>query len=365
MPQLYRLVRPLLFKLDPELAHRLAFAVLRVAEFVLERTGTRAGAQDPALTQKLWGAAFPNPIGLAAGFDKNAELPHVWAALGFGFAELGTVTAQSQAGNPKPRLFRLTADQALINQMGFNNHGAAAIAAALRARLRRRPRIPLGLNLGKSRVTPLDRASDDYLASFRVLAPFADYVAVNISSPNTPGLRDLQSATQLEPLLAALQEENFLLAQTSGTPLRPLLIKVSPDLSEPDLHAVVSVAQRCHIAGLIATNTTTDRSSLRTRGRLATQEGGLSGMPLRQRSTEVIRLLHRTAGGRLPIIGVGGVFTPEDVYEKIRAGASLIQVYTGFVYEGPHLPRVLAVGLRRLLLRDGITNIHHAVGRDA
>lgn len=365
MPSLYRVLRPLLFRLDPETAHRFTTALLKPLEAVLERREAHTGPPDPTLTQTLWGLTFPNPVGLAAGLDKDADLPHVWAAIGFGFAELGTVTAHAQAGNPQPRLFRLSADEALINRMGFNNRGASALAARLPARLRRRPGIPLGINLGKSRATPVEHAREDYLASFRALFPFADYVAINVSSPNTPGLRELQSTAQLEPLLHAVQQENSRLGQAHGTAPRPLLIKVSPDLSDAELRAIAAVAQQNRIAGLIATNTTTSRPPLRAPADLAAQEGGLSGRPLRRRSTEAVRILYRATGGQLSIIGVGGVFTPDDAYEKMRAGASLVQVYTGFIYEGPSLPRALAAGLRRLLDRDGFANIRQAVGRDA
>jgi dihydroorotate dehydrogenase len=323
-------------------------------------------AGDPLLRQEVWGLTFSNPIGLAAGFDKNCELPRLWPALGFGFAELGTVTAQAQPGNERPRLFRLTADRALINRLGFNNDGAQAIARSLARRLRRgRPPIPLGLNLGKSRATPLADAAGDYLLSFRLLWPLADYVAINVSSPNTPGLRDLQSEAQLEPLLRVLRDENERCAAAHRAAPRPLLLKVSPDLDAAGLASIVRVALHHKVAGLIATNTTIARAPLRASASLAQQEGGLSGAPLRDRSTEVIRLLYRLGEGQLPIIGVGGIFTAADAYAKIRAGASLLQVYTGFIYEGPSLPRRLAAGLGDCLRRDGFSTIADAVGRDA
>jgi dihydroorotate dehydrogenase len=362
---LYPVLRPLLFRLPAESAHRAGFAPLRLLEDLLERFGGGSAAGDPVLAQDLWGLHFPVPLGLAAGFDKNAELPHVWAAVGFGFAELGTVTAQPQGGNPRPRLFRLPADRALINRLGFNNRGAAAVARALAARLRRRrPPIPIGVNLGKSRSAPLDQAVDDYLQSFRALAPLADYVAVNVSSPNTPGLRDLQSAAQLEPLLAALQKENREQAHREGRAARPLLVKVAPDLGEEELSDIAAVALRAQVAGLIATNTTIERPALKSPRHLVEEAGGLSGAPLRDRATAVVRALRRSTRGRLAIVGVGGIFDAEDAYAKIRSGASLLQAYTGFVYEGPGFAPLLSRRLRELLLRDGFERVRDAVGVD-
>ena len=359
----YAAIRPLLFRLDAERAHNLVFGGLAACERLLVAAGAAPHPwSHPAITQQLWGATFPNPVGLAAGFDKGARAPHVWPLLGFGFAELGTITAHAQPGNPRPRMFRLSADRALINRLGFNNPGAAAAAQRL-ARLQRRlqPPLPIGINLGKSRVTPLEAAAQDYAQSLRALFPFAAYVVINVSSPNTPGLRDLQAEEHLAALLAALVHENAALAETHRQPARPLLIKVAPDLTDEALAAVVSVASRGGAAGLVATNTTIARDGLHT----ATDEaGGLSGAPLRARSTAVIRTLHRLAGGALPIIGVGGIFTAADAYEKIRAGASLVQLYTGMVYEGPRLARRIAGGLVDLLRRDGFGHLRDAVGVD-
>jgi len=362
----YPALRPLLFRLDAERAHTLVLRALSVVESALARRGGAPPAAIPALRQDLFGRSFPNPIGLAAGLDKNAELPHVWQRLGFGFAELGTVTARAQAGNPRPRLFRLPEEQALINRMGFNNRGAEAVARELRRRLGgRRCGIPLGLNIGKSRVVSIEEAGSDYAESLRLLAPLADYLVVNVSSPNTPGLRDLQSEALLEPLLEAVQGENRRLAAMRGGGPLPLLVKVSPDLTEEALHAVVEVARRTGISGLVATNTTVQRPLRAPAARVAAETGGLSGAPLRDLSTRVIRFLHRETAGGLPIIGVGGVFGPEDAYEKIRAGASLVQVYTALIYAGPGLPRDLCVGLASLLERDGFSHLRQAVGCDA
>jgi dihydroorotate dehydrogenase len=363
---LYHLVRPLLFALPPEAMHSVAHATLAPLEAVLERTGVPAAASDPVLAQDLWGLHFPNPLGLAAGFDKNGALPHVWAALGFGFAEIGTVTAHAQPGNPPPRLFRLSDADALINRLGFNNDGAEAVARALRSRLALQPlAIPLGINLGKSRTTPLEDAVADYRASLGALFDCAGYVVVNVSSPNTPGLRDLQAEALLAPLLNALQDENRRLARERGVSPRPLLVKLAPDLGDDALGAIVAVASGCAVDGLVATNTTLDRTALPSDHPQRDEVGGLSGAPLRARATAVVRRLYQLAKGRLPIIGVGGIFTAAHAYEKIRAGASLVQVYTGFVYEGPTLPRVLTGELRDLVQRDGFTRLADAVGVDA
>jgi dihydroorotate dehydrogenase len=363
---LYRWLRPLLFAIPAETIHGWASRGLSLAQRRLQRSGGRAASTDPLLHQQLWGLTFPNPVGLAAGFDKNGALPHVWAALGFGFAELGTVTAEAQPGNPPPRLFRLPAEHGLLNRLGFNNHGAAAVARDLRARLHlHRPDIPLGINLGKSRVTPLERAVDDYRTSLSLLFDCADYVVVNVSSPNTPGLRDLQGEAQLAPLLEVLQVDVRRLSAERGVAPRPLLVKVAPDLSDDGLRAVTDVALSCGIAGLIATNTTVDRTLLPAGHPLAAEAGGISGAPLRERATAVIRRLYRLSGGRLPIVGVGGIFSADDAYAKIRAGASLVQLYTGFVYEGPGLPRRICRGLRERLVRDRCASVADAVGSDA
>lgn len=363
---LYALVRPLLFRLSAERAHRLAGAALVPWQMALQRRPPRPPPPDPLLAQRLWGLEFANPLGLAAGFDKNGELPHVWAALGFGFAELGTVTALAQAGNPQPRLFRLPDDGALLNRLGFNNRGATRVAAELTARLAGgRPPIPLGINLGKSKLAPLDDAAADYCASLRALHGLADYLVVNVSSPNTPGLRDLQAEAQLAPLLAALQAENRRLADAAGGAPRPLLLKIAPDLADEALPSIVALARAHDLAGLIATNTTIDRGALPAGHPLAGEPGGLSGAPLRARSTAVVRALYRIAGPGLPIVGVGGIASGADAYEKIRAGAALVQAYTGFVYRGPRFAALVLDELRALLRRDGFAAVSDAVGVDA
>jgi dihydroorotate dehydrogenase len=363
---LYDLIRPLLFTLSPETAHAVAFRALAAGQAVLQRYEGGGDADDPLLTQEIWGLRFANPLGLAAGFDKNGALPHVWPALGFGFAELGTVTALAQPGNPAPRLFRLPAERGLINRLGFNNDGADAVARQLAARLdHHRPPCPLGLNLGKSKLTALDHAVDDYLRSLRALARLADYIVVNVSSPNTPGLRDLQGEAQLGPLLATLQAENERLARAAGRRPPPLLVKLAPDLSDDGLAALVEVARHYQVAGLIATNTTIDRSALPADHPLAREAGGLSGAPLRQRSTAVVRTVYRLTRGAMPLIGVGGIFSGADAYEKLRAGASLVQAYTGFIYGGPSFARRVCRELRALLQRDGVRHVAQIVGVDA
>jgi dihydroorotate dehydrogenase len=360
---LYRLLRPLLFRLDAERAHRLAVAAASFASSTCARLRFAPRPHThPRLTQELWGITFPNPVGLAAGFDKDARAPYLWPLLGFGFAELGTITAEAQPGNPPPRLLRLPADRALINRLGFNSEGAAAVAARLgRSSRQCSATIPLGINIGKSRVTALEDAAADYVRSFRQLFPFASYVAVNVSSPNTPALRDLQAEGQLAALLSALSAENRGLAQAYGCQPRPLLIKLAPDLADEAYDAIVRVARATGAAGFVATNTTIARQGLQTVSDMA---GGLSGAPLRARATAVIRHLYRLTHGDLPIIGVGGVFSASDAYEKIRAGAALVQLYTGLVYEGPLLAARIARGLVALLERDGL-RLPEATGRDA
>jgi dihydroorotate dehydrogenase len=329
------LVRPLLFSLDPETAHRFTIGLLRqVSNFdlALRTLGSFRPRSNP---KTLFGLNFPNPIGLAAGLDKNGVTIPAWAAIGFGFIEIGTVTAKAQSGNPKPRIFRLPKQQALINRLGFNNDGADAIAERLR-RLRRSgrwPAVPVGINIGKSRATPLEQATDDYLYSFRLLRDFADYIALNISSPNTPGLRELQEPQRLSELLHAIGRE-------PGAAPKPLLVKISPDLSPAELEAVLAVCEENAVAGLIATNTTLDHSSIPP---AFDEEGGLSGAPLRQKSTTLVREI--VGKSAIPVIASGGIFDAESAQEKFQAGAQLIQLYTGFVYRGPRLIREIMTAL--------------------
>ena len=354
---LYPFLRPLLFSLDPEHAHRLA---LQALHWVQAAPLQPSPPSDPRLSQEVWGVRFPNPVGLAAGYDKNAEVPLAWPALGFGFAELGTLTAQAQPGNPKPRIFRLEKDRACINRLGFNNDGAAAAARRLgRLLTGRQCPIPLGFNIGKSRTTPLEDAVNDYLESSALLLPFADYLVVNVSSPNTPELRKLQEVERLAKLLEALMMQATQLARQTDTTPKPIVVKIAPDLSEAEIQEIAKRALDIGIAGLIATNTTLDRPGLRSP---IDEVGGLSGRPLAERAAEVLRSLFQAVEGRLPLIGVGGIFSAADAYERICAGASLVQVYTGLIYEGPFLPRRIAHGLSRILDREGLSHIRDAVG---
>ena len=354
----YPLLRPLFFSFDPEHAHYLALNALQLLQASPFKSPPPS---DPRLRQELWGLDFPNPVGLAAGYDKNAQIPLAWSALGFGFAELGTLTAKAQPGNPQPRIFRLEKDQACINRLGFNNEGAQAAAQRLKSLLpANRPHpIPLGFNIGKSRVASLDEAVNDYLESSGQLLPFADYLVVNVSSPNTPDLRKLQEVERLRQLLEALLAQAKQLAQQASTKPKPVLVKIAPDLPDEEIVEIAQLSLAVGISGLIATNTTTARPALRTQ---INEIGGLSGRPLAVRATEVLRVLFQTVEGKLPLIGVGGIFSAEDAYERICAGASLVQVYTGLIYEGPFLPRRIARGLGQILSRKGIGYIGEAIG---
>lgn len=373
-------LRPLMFKglkTDPEQVHRQFIAACAQLErksdrpwgaWILRQIHGQLGFQDPSLVQELWGISFPNPVGLAAGFDKDGVASTIWPAFGFGFAEVGTVTCHPQPGNPQPRLFRLPEDDAAINRMGFNNQGAAQMAQVLSAAKPLRqtlqksgfPQIPIGVNLGKSKITPLEEAVQDYSASFRLLRDYADYVVVNVSSPNTPGLRSLQSVEQLAPILAALVQENHLHL--------PILVKIAPDLAWEDITAIVQLSEQYQLAGIIATNTTINREGLKTQQIVATgnppeaELGGLSGAPIRMRSTEVIRFIRKQT--ELPMIGVGGIFTPKDAWEKLAAGASLVQVYTGWTYEGPWMVRRILQGLVQALQIYGFQQMTDVVGTD-
>ncbi|MFW6050889.1 MAG: quinone-dependent dihydroorotate dehydrogenase [Myxococcota bacterium] len=361
---IYRwLLRPLLWLVPAEAAHRLVFGALRL---VTALPGVRSllralcTVRDPALEVRALGLRFPTPVGLAAGFDKDAEGYEALGALGFGFVEIGTLTAAPQPGNPKPRLFRLPRDRALINRMGFNNAGAEAGAA----RLARDRRTVVGVNVGKTKAVPEERAVDDYVIGTEHLAPHADYFVVNVSSPNTPGLRDLQAVEKLRPLLVAVRA-----ALDRCVPDRrvPLLVKVAPDLADEDVDAVADLALEVGLDGIIATNTTISRAGLSTPPERVAQHGagGLSGAPLAGRATEVLRRVRARAGDRLVLIAAGGIETAEDAWARIKAGASLVQVYTALVYGGPLLPRRIAAGLLALARAEGFERVQDAVGADA
>ncbi len=359
---LYRsLLRPILFRLPAEMAHDLALHSLSVAPQLTKRLAGKRYTRSPFGKLRRFGLTFTNPVGLAAGFDKDGVALAPLAALGFGFIEAGTVTYHAQPGNEKPRLFRLPMDQGLINRAGFNNRGAKAFAKRVAAA---KPDCVLGVSIGKSKKAPLEKAVDDYLKSFEIVYPVADYIAVNVSSPNTPGLRELQHASHLNELLSALQKRNKELADKFGRQIMPLLVKLSPDLKDEGLQQVVEVIKQNEITGLIATNTTTQRSGLKTDPERikAFGEGGLSGAPLKRLSQNVVAKLHGLTGGAIPIIGVGGIFTAEDAWEMISAGASLIQIYTGFIYQGPSVVREINEGLRKIVSREGFVSLDEAVG---
>ncbi|MBD1910640.1 MULTISPECIES: quinone-dependent dihydroorotate dehydrogenase [unclassified Leptolyngbya] len=370
-------IRPFLFsalKADPEYLHHQAMRAVTwlhdtgdrpPVSWLQTRLQHTLAPDFPALHQTLWGVPFSNPVGLAAGFDKNGEAGRTWSCFGFGFAEMGTVTFHAQPGNPRPRMFRLIEDQAALNRMGFNNEGAAALAQRLKVEAenhfgQKQAPFPLGINLGKSKITPLEEAAEDYRSSFHLLKALGDYFVVNVSSPNTPGLRALQDADQLDRILGALQQEN--------TENRPLLVKIAPDLEWGAIADILSLVETHRLAGIIATNTTISREGLKTQvleatGQLVTEEaGGISGAPVRQRSTEIIRYIYEKTEGRVPIIGVGGIFTAEDAWEKITVGASLVQLYTGWIYEGPYMLRRILEGLVRRLEDHNLSSIQEAIG---
>lgn len=365
MSWLYRhVVRPVLFTHDSEQIHDLTMhsvGWLSRRGLGLELLKSVYGA--PGLPVKLWGLDFPNPIGLAAGMDKHAAAVPGWHAFGFGFSELGGVTWHPQPGNAAPRMFRAVADQALINRMGFNNSGAEAVAEKL-AYWRDSglwPNHPVGINLGKSKITPLEQAADDYANSFRALREFADFFVVNVSSPNTPNLRQLQDKDALDQILRTLQDIN----RDGKAPLRPLLVKVAPDLSFSALDEILELAGPRQLAGIVATNTTIARPAGAGEDlqRIYAEQGGLSGRPLRERSTEVIAHIYKETGGQLPIIGVGGIFTAQDAWEKLVAGASLLQVYTGLVYEGPAVVGDIVRGLAERLNQQGLRSVDDLFAR--
>ncbi|MDX5420953.1 MAG: quinone-dependent dihydroorotate dehydrogenase [Hymenobacteraceae bacterium] len=328
------LLRPLLFQLDPEKVHYLTTDALRASmrlPFAKGLTHSMFQVQDPRLERELFGLKFPNPVGLAAGFDKDAKLVDELAELGFGFVEIGTLTPKPQSGNDKPRLFRLPQDQAIINRMGFNNEG---VDAAVRRLEKRKSNIIVGGNIGKNKVTPNEEALNDYLYCFKALYDVVDYFVVNVSSPNTPDLRALQDKEPLQRLLLSLQEQN----QKMRRP-KPLLLKIAPDLNMAQLNDIIEIAVEAKLSGLIATNTTVSRQGLLTPATRVEEigMGGLSGKPLTQHSTQIIRHLRTFLPEEIRLIGVGGIMTAEDATEKLDAGADLVQLYTGFIYEGPSL----------------------------
>ncbi|SEO08755.1 dihydroorotate oxidase A [Nitrosospira multiformis] len=333
---LYSLLRPLVFALEPETAHRIAFNAMETAH----RLGLYHAHPVPCRSRSIMGLTFPNPVGLAAGLDKNGEHIDALAALGFGFIEIGTVTPRPQPGNPRPRLFRLPRANSIINRMGFNNNGIERLVANVKTMDYKGI---LGINIGKNFDTPVEKAVDDYLICVRKAYRYASYITVNISSPNTPNLRQLQQATELDSLLATLKLNQQRLADEHGK-YTPLLVKIAPDLELPEIDSIAALLMKHRIDGVIATNTTLSRAGVETLPH-AREAGGLSGAPLAKRATSVVARLHHALQGALPIIGVGGIMDAAGATEKIEAGASLIQVYSGLVYRGPHLVREIAQGL--------------------
>jgi dihydroorotate dehydrogenase len=373
MSWLYRhLVRPVLFAQEAEQVHdRTMGALAWASRHELACDVLRSFFDAPQLPIELFGLKFPNPVGLAAGMDKYGAALPAWPALGFGFSELGGVTRQAQPGNPTPRIFRAVEEEAIVNRMGFNNPGAEALAQRLVAwrAIGRWPDHPVGINLGKSKSTPLEKAAKDYAESFRTLLPLVDFFVVNVSSPNTPNLRQLQDKTALDEILAALQQDQSPKSKVQSPKsdqraAKPILVKVAPDLSFEALDEILEVAAARQIAGIVATNTTITRPETTDADlkRIYAEPGGLSGRPLRSRSTEIIRHLYKQSRGSLPIIGVGGIFDATDAWEKITAGASLVQIYTGLVYEGPGVVKAIVTGLLERMKKIGLNDLREAVG---
>lgn len=354
------IVKPLVFRLPAESAHELGSLFLRAglaAGPVRSAVAGRCRTSGPGSVERF-GLTFPNPLGVAAGFDKNGKLVRELSALGFGFVEVGTVTLRPQEGNPKPRLFRLPKDLALINRLGFNNEGAEAVAERLSGIERD---CVVGVNIGRNKDVGNRDAVENYLGTFRIVHAVADYITVNVSSPNTPGLRELQEGSALDELLSALAEANEGFQEQ-----RPILLKISPDLLERQIESVVEAAERNGIAGIIAANTTTGRAGLSTPAEEVESvgAGGLSGKPVRARSTEVVALIRKLSGGSMPVIGVGGIFSARDAFEKISAGACLVQAYTGFIYRGPGFARAVNLGLNDILKARGFGAVDDAVGAE-
>jgi len=358
----YKLVlRPLLFAMEAERAHRISIQLLKISNywpFSKITSGLWRKSSDKRLSQVLWGLPFDVPIGLAAGYDKNAEVVTSLPLLGFGHMEIGTVTPTPQSGGPKPRAFRLLEDKALLNRLGFNNDGAEQIAERLAKHKGHWP-IPLGINIGKQKDTSLEDALEDYLTCFQKLHTYADYFVVNVSSPNTPGLRKLQTSSFLEILLPRLKKEDAKLVETSPVHSRPILVKLSPDLSQKDFDGIITALHKVKADGIILTNTTTNHKGLHSS---VPSDGGVSGKPLFSRSLPFIKRAYGLTKGNLPIIGSGGIFTAEDAYAMIRAGASLLQVYTVLVYEGPGVISRIHLELAELLKKDGFSKLSDAVG---
>lgn len=349
-----KIIRPALFNIPPETAHEFGIETLKkgLSSKAAQEFAAKKLAIESFGNLERFNLNFKNPLGIAAGFDKNGIVVNQLAALGFGFVEVGTVTFNPQKGNEKPRMFRLPEDRALINRLGFNNQGTAKVIERLR-KLNRN--CIVGVNIGKNKDVPNEAAIENYLQSFDLASTVADYIAVNVSSPNTPNLRELQKAENLEELLSELQKRNAELSP------KPLLVKIAPDLTEAEIEAIVDIVLRLKLSGIIATNTTVSRENLKTQ---INETGGLSGKPVREKSNEVIRKIYKYSNGKLPIIGVGGVFDANDAFEKIASGACLIQAYTGFIYQGITFARDINSGLQKILKERGFQNLNEAIGSD-
>ncbi|MBA3633033.1 MAG: quinone-dependent dihydroorotate dehydrogenase [Acidobacteria bacterium] len=369
----HNLIRPLLFRVPAETAHEFGLDMLKIGlslEAAQSLTAKRFACESFGKLDRF-GLTFKNPLGIAAGFDKNGKVVNQLSALGFGFVEVGTVTFNPQKGNPKSRLFRLPNDKALINRLGFNNEGTLRVVERLK---KIQPKCVLGINIGKNKDVPNEEATQNYLKSFDLAFEVADYIAVNVSSPNTPNLRELQKAENLEELLGELQKRNSVLSsnfslqkpQQKPTEVgtqnsKPLLVKIAPDLIDAEIEAITDIALRQNLAGIIATNTTITRENLRTK---IDESGGLSGKPLQKKSNEIIKKIYRYSKGKLPIIGVGGIFIAEDAFEKITSGACLVQAYTGFIYQGLTFARDVNFGLAKILREKGFQNLDEAIGAE-
>ena len=368
MSFLYRtILRPAVFLQDSENAHN------RMISFLSRASRSRLMMyllgnlyHSPELSVKIFDLEFPNPLGIAAGIDKNGQAVPAWQALGFGFSEIGGVTLHEQEGNPKPRMFRVNAERALVNRMGFNNLGANSILDKLKDCKSRGlwPESPVGINLGKSKITPFNKSPEDYAGSLELLWSHADFFVINVSSPNTLGLRDLQESKHLESILKLCQETNSKCAVNLDKPMRPLLVKIAPELEDSYLKDIIKLVNRFGLNGIVATNTTIQRPETKNTKsqKIYDEEGGLSGLPLRDKSTDMIRKIYKMSEGKVPIIGVGGIFSVDDAWDKITAGASLIQVYTGLVFEGPGIARNIVSGLKKRVKEAGLNSISEAVG---
>ena len=368
MSLLYRIfLRPAVFLQDSEKAHSRILSVLSRmsrSRFSLSMLGTLY--RSPELPVKLFNLDFSNPVGVAAGMDKNGAAVPSWQSIGYGFCEIGGVTLHEQPGNPKPRMFRVSKDKALINRMGFNNIGAHALQKKLQYWKDKGlwPDSPVGINLGKSKVTPLEEAPSDYSGSIKILWKHADFFVINVSSPNTPGLRDLQESKNLDSIIKKCCEINKECSEEDDNTEKPLLVKIAPELDDGFLEDIVKLVKKHKLSGIIATNTTVDRpeTTHASSKKIYKETGGLSGAPLNDKSTEMIRKIYKLTKGKIPIIGVGGIFTADDAWEKITAGASIVQLYTGLVFEGPGIAKSIVKGLKKRVASEGLESISDAVG---